>query len=215
MIQKRGTPSNREKIIQRIVNEKGESAIPILIELLEDENSEVREMAAQALQSLGDTVTVHLIGYLRKKLDTEKPFNDVSLLYAADILGELRCRESIPLLYQLLEHYDSEAYQLIIYEALAKLGEGEKFLELLNYFLKEDAFKEELRDQVLMTLAYTKSEKALKILIDEWGSTDDRDSETKDLVLNAIKVLLSECPELMYVLSKDKNGEKLLNELRP
>jgi len=207
------TSLDKEKIIRRIVNEKGESAIPTLIELLEDENSEVREIAAQALQSFGSIVANYLISYLRKKLDNEEPFNDVSLLYAADILGELRCKESIPLLYQLLEHYDSEAYQLIIYEALAKLGEGSKFLELLNYLLKEDAFKEELKDQVLMVLAYTQNEKALKILIDEWRNRD-KDLEAKNLILDAIKVLLTECPELMYVLSKDENGEKLLDELR-
>jgi len=207
------TSLDKEKIIRRIVNEKGESAIPTLIELLEDENSEVREIAAQALQSFGSIVANHLISYLRKKLDNEEPFNDVSLLYAADILGELRCKESIPLLYQLLEHYDSEAYQLIIYEALAKLGEGSKFLELLNYLLKDDAFKEELKDQVLMVLAYTQNEKALKILIDEWRNRD-KDLEAKNLILDAIKVLLTECPELMYVLSKDENGEKLLDELR-
>jgi len=196
------TSLDKEKIIRRIVNEKGESAIPTLIELLEDENSEVREIAAQALQSFGSIVANYLISYLRKKLDNEEPFNDVSLLYAADILGELRCKESIPLLYQLLEHYDSEAYQLIIYEALAKLGEGSKFLELLNYLLKE-----ELKDQVLMVLAYTQNEKALKILIDEWRNRD-KDLEAKNLILDAIKVLLTECPELMYVLSKDENGER-------
>ncbi|HEW91358.1 MAG TPA: hypothetical protein ENF81_02305 [Thermotogaceae bacterium] len=212
MTQEKNSNLDREKIIKRIIEEKGEDAIPTLIGLLEDENNEVREIAAQALQNLGDVVTDYLMKYLRSKLDEEDPFNDVSLLYVADILGELRCRESIPLLYQLLEHYDEEPYQLIIYEALAKLGEGEKFIELLIYLLKEDAFKDELKDQVLMTLAYTKNEKALKVLIDEWYNKDDFESKT--LVLNAIKVLLTERPELIKILSEDKNAKRILDELK-
>jgi len=212
LTQEKNSNLDREKIIKRIIEEKGEDAIPTLIGLLEDENNEVREIAAQALQNLGDVVTDYLMKYLRSKLDEEDPFNDVSLLYVADILGELRCRESIPLLYQLLEHYDEEPYQLIIYEALAKLGEGEKFIELLIYLLKEDAFKDELKDQVLMTLAYTKNEKALKVLIDEWYNKDDFESKT--LVLNAIKVLLTERPELIKILSEDKNAKRILDELK-
>ena len=212
MTQEKNSNLDREKIIKRIIEEKGEDAIPTLIGLLEDENNEVREIAAQALQNLGDVVTDYLMKYLRSKLDEEDPFNDVSLLYVADILAELRHKESIPLLYQLLEHYDEEPYQLIIYEALAKLGEGEKFIELLIYLLKEDAFKDELKDQVLMTLAYTKNEKALKVLIDEWYNKDDFESKT--LVLNAIKVLLTERPELIKILSEDKNAKRILDELK-
>ncbi|MCD6546276.1 MAG: HEAT repeat domain-containing protein [Thermotogae bacterium] len=212
MTQEKNSNLDREKIIKRIVEERGEDAIPTLIDLLEDESNEVREIAAQALQNLGDVVTDYLMKYLRSKLDEEDPFNDVSLLYVADILGELRHKESIPLLYQLLEHYDEEPYQLIIYEALAKLGEGEKFIELLIYLLKEDAFKDELKDQVLMTLAYTKNEKALKVLIDEWYNKNN--FENKSLVLNAIKVLLTERPELIKILSEDKNAKRILDELK-
>ena len=212
MTQEKNSNLDREKIIKRIVEERGEDAIPTLIDLLEDESNEVRERAAQARQNLGDVVTDYLMKYLRSKLDEEDPFNDVSLLYVADILGELRHKESIPLLYQLLEHYDEEPYQLIIYEALAKLGEGEKFIELLIYLLKEDAFKDELKDQVLMTLAYTKNEKALKVLIDEWYNKNN--FENKSLVLNAIKVLLTERPELIKILSEDKNAKRILDELK-
>jgi HEAT repeat protein len=211
LAQDKNPSSDREKLVKRIVEEKGESAIPTLIKLLEDESNEVREIAAQALQSFGDAVVEKLMEYLRFKLDNEESFNDVSLLYAADILGELRYKESIPLLYQLLEHYDSEVYQLIIYEALAKLGEGEKFLDLLVYFLKEDAFKEELKDQVLMTLAYIPSERTLKILIDEWYNSEN--FETKALILDAIKVLLNGKPELVELLAEDKNAKQILDEI--
>jgi len=52
----------------------------------------------------------------------------------------------------------------------------------------------------------------LKVLIDEWYNKDDFESKT--LVLNAIKVLLTERPELIKILSEDKNAKRILDELK-
>lgn len=43
---------SRDEVIIRIIEEKGIKAIPNLIELLEDENPEVRELALEALSIL-------------------------------------------------------------------------------------------------------------------------------------------------------------------
>jgi len=44
-----------KKLIERIVEQKGVDAIPKLIELLEDEQREVREIALESIYALGDS----------------------------------------------------------------------------------------------------------------------------------------------------------------
>ncbi|WP_232617908.1 hypothetical protein [Thermosipho africanus] len=43
----------REELIKRIIEEKGEQAIDDLIKLLEDEDSQVKEIASETLFKLG------------------------------------------------------------------------------------------------------------------------------------------------------------------
>jgi len=188
----------REEIIRKIVEEKGKEAIPDLIKLLEDEDSKVREIAADALKALGEDVLPQLREYLKVRLD-EDPFNDVSLLYAVDVLGELKDYKSIPILYELLEHYDEEAYQLIIYDALSKLGEGRKFLDLLEYLLLEDAYKENLKEQVIMILPEIEEQRSVEILVKAWKMYKE-DMDTAELIMRAFELLVMRKPEFFRII---------------
>ncbi|MDK2898288.1 MAG: hypothetical protein PWP36_507, partial [Thermotoga sp.] len=44
----------KEELIERIVSEKGEEAFPKLLELLEDEDPEVKEIVSEVFYRLGD-----------------------------------------------------------------------------------------------------------------------------------------------------------------
>ena len=188
----------REEVIKKIIEEKGKESIPILIELLEDEDTQVREIASEALKAMGDDVVTYLREYIERRL-TEDPFNDVSLLYAADILGELKDYHSIPLLYELLEHYDEEMYQLVIYDALSKLGEGRKFLDLFEYLLLEDAYRDSLKEQVIMILPEIEEQKSVEILVRAWKIYKD-DADTASLIIRAFELLLMKRPEFSRIL---------------
>ncbi|MFN3327829.1 MAG: hypothetical protein ACK40U_03095, partial [Fervidobacterium pennivorans] len=47
--------SEREKLIERIINEKGTEAFEDMIKLLEEDDENVREIAAEVLYRLGDS----------------------------------------------------------------------------------------------------------------------------------------------------------------
>ena len=58
---------SRDEVIIRIIEEKGIKAIPNLIELLEDENPEVRELALEALSILAPEGKDYLFKRIQKE----------------------------------------------------------------------------------------------------------------------------------------------------
>lgn len=200
----------REDLIKRIIEEKGEDAIPVLINLLYDEDPEVKEIVAEALYRMQDSAREALYQELLKRWREGIEEDDVSILYIIDLLGDMGEERIKDILYSLLSKYTVEEAELVIYEALAKLGEGEKILDVLEYMLLEDSYRNSYGDQVAMVLSYIDSPKAVEILkkayFDEKLSKD-----VKEFVLRALRNLIDRNPTFITRIGKDilKDMEKI------
>lgn len=142
---------NRDEVIRKIVDEKGEEAIPLLLDLLEKEDDEVANICLDALCDMGSSGIDALFKKL-KEIVSEGRQNDITALYIVDRLSDIGETRIVPLIYSMLKLYDSEEAQVILYEALAKLGEGDKVVDLLSMLLKE-AVSTDFRDQIIMRSA--------------------------------------------------------------
>ncbi|MCS7175300.1 HEAT repeat domain-containing protein [Pseudothermotoga sp.] len=199
--------SDVEKLIERIMTEKGVEAIPNLIQLLADEDENVRETVLQIIYRFGDAARPILLQKYREHIKMCQQ-NDVILLYLIDILSDLRETSIKKDLYNLLNKYDDESAQLVIYEAICKLGEGEKILDILAYYLLEDEYREELATQVVMALSYVPTQRTIDVLMKAYR--DERFSEDikKDIV-QAISMLTMKDSKLWDYFQKSADSEIL------
>jgi hypothetical protein len=212
----------RLEVINRVVEEKGEAAIPDLLSLMEknEDDPELIEMTIEVLRRMDEKIIDSLREYLR---DKQKRLNAnpreykeeayrTTLLVVIDLVGELGYQEDIPLIESFLGVFDQEKAHLIIYEAIAKLGGGSKYLDLLELLAFEDDFTEEMIEQVIMTLSYIDEPRALfdllKITKFEW-----LDVNQKIMVENGLKRLLGFHKEFYELLKKDPYGKKVLKRL--
>ncbi|MCD6102690.1 MAG: HEAT repeat domain-containing protein [Thermotogaceae bacterium] len=199
-----------KKLIERIVEQKGVDAIPKLIELLEDEQREVREIALESIYALGDKARKPLLEIFRSRLK-ERRKKDILLLYLIDVLSNFGERSIKQHLYEIMDRYNTEQELLVIYEALAKLGDGEKFVDILGYFLTEDDYKEELADQAVMALAHISNDSSLRYLVK--GYKDPQlGRETKENIIQAIAMIIVKEPQLYRFLSDEEEIVKKLKE---
>lgn len=81
--------NDMEKLIDRIVTEKGVEAVPNLIQLLTDEDEKVREVVLQIIYRFGDEARPILLQKYREHIKACQ-HNDVILLYLIDILSDLK-----------------------------------------------------------------------------------------------------------------------------
>ncbi|HOJ87734.1 MAG TPA: HEAT repeat domain-containing protein [Pseudothermotoga sp.] len=198
-------------LIDRIVSERGVQAIPKLLELLTDESEEVREIALQTIQRFGDQAKPILMSKFKQKMH-EQTKNDVLTLYLVDILSDFQEKGIKNDLYKLLSRYDQESAQLVIYEALAKLGEGEKIIDILSYFLLEDEYRNELAEQVIMALAHIHNHKAIDILVKAYYD-EQLHPQAKPFIVEAISMITMNDQQLWEYLQQIA-GEKLLKDLK-
>ena len=192
----------REKLIKRIVEEKGEEAIPTLIKLLYDEDPDVKEIAAEALYRLQDKAREALYQELLKRWREGIEEDDITVLYMVDLLGDMGEKRAKEIFYSLLSKYTVEEAQLVIYEALAKIGEGEKFLDLLEYMLTEDSYRDSYGDLVAMVLSYIDHPRSIEILKKAYFDKELPD-EIKEYVLRAMKNLIDRNPTFITRIGKD------------
>ncbi len=212
----------RLEIINKVVEEKGVEAIPDLLTLMEknEGDSELILLITEMISRMGSGSRDYLIEYLK---DKRKRFNTdpckykeeayrTTLLVVIDLMGELGVHEDIELIEAFLGLFDEEKAHLIIYEAIAKLGGGLKYIDLLELLAFEDDFTEEIIGQVIMTLSYIDEPRALfdllKITQFEW-----LDANQKVMVENGLKRLLSFHKEFYELLDKDPYGKKVLKSL--
>ncbi|MBO8160488.1 MAG: HEAT repeat domain-containing protein [Thermosipho sp. (in: Bacteria)] len=178
----------RSELISRIVEEKGSEAIPELIKLLSDEDPEVREIAAEALFKLGDNARIAL----KKEFDRrvrEREKNDITLLYIVDLLADFGERSIVKSLYNILSLYSWEEAELVIYEALAKLGEGDKVYDILRYFLLEDTERKKFGAQAAMALSYIDRPEIIKDLVQAIDSNEFK-GEDLEIIKKALSQLV-------------------------
>ncbi|MFN3691486.1 MAG: HEAT repeat domain-containing protein [Fervidobacterium sp.] len=195
----------REKLIERIINTKGTEAFEDMIKLLEDDDENVREIAAEVLYRLGDSILGKLEQVLKDTIRKGEK-NKVNLLYIIDILGDLNDRNAVKDILKALELYDFEEAQLVIYEALAKLGAGEQFYPLLKYMLLEGEERFEYGPQVAMVLSYLDMPEVIRNLVEAIDSNDFK-GEDLELIKQALTNVINLRPAYKEILIALVGGE--------
>src|SRR6056297_156928 len=185
-----------------------------------EDDAELVGMIIEVLRRMDQGKTAYLRDYLQSNL---KRFNAdprtykeeayrTTLLVVIDLYGELGYPEDIPLIESFLGVFDHEKAHLILYEAIAKLGGGAKYLDLLELFAFEDDFTQELIGQVIMTLSYIDDPRALfdllKITRFEWLNANQ-----KIMVENGLKRMLGFHRGFYELLEKDPYGKKVLKRI--
>lgn len=195
----------REELIKRIIEEKGEQAIDDLIKLLEDEDSQVKEIASETLFKLGEASKVPLYREFKKRLH-EGNRNDITLLYIIDLLADLGDERIKKDLYNVLSLFDFEEAELIIYEALSKLGDGEKVYKILRYFLLEDADRKKYGAQAAIALSYIEMPEVVKDLVQAIDS-GDFSGEDLEIIKKALSNIVTR-NSMYYEILKKLVGDK-------
>jgi len=212
----------RMGVINRILEEKGEEAIPTLLSLIEknEDDGELILIVAETITRMGRSAYRSLLDYLNKNkqqfIENPREYKEqayrTTLLMVIDMVGELGFSQNIGLLEFFLGLFEEEKAHLIIYEAIAKLGGGAKYLDLLELFAFEDDFVQELISQVIMTLSYIEDPRALFDLL-KISQFDWLDANQEAMVENAMRRLLHLHREYYELLEKDPYGQKMLKRL--
>ncbi len=202
----------RKELIERILNEKGPDAFDDMLKLLDDEDENVKEIATEVLYRLGDSVRPKIEEYVKKEvLRGEK--NNMKLLYLIDLLGDMDAKSSVKDILKALELYDFEEAQIVIYEALAKLGAGEQFYPLLRYMLLEGEERFTLGPQVAMAMSYLDIPEIIHDLVQAIDSSDfsGEDLETiKQALSNVINTRPSYKEVLITLVGEENFGKYVM-----
>ena len=124
------------------------------------------------------------------------------MLYIVDLLGDFGEKRAKDIFYSLLSKFTIEEALLIIYEALAKIGEGVKFLNVLEYMLLEDGDRTRYGDLVAMVLSYIDHPRSVEILKKAYFK-EEFEGEIKEYILRAMKNLIDKNPTYMTRIGKD------------
>ncbi len=199
----------REELIERIINEKGPDAFDDMLKLLDDEDEHVKEIATEVLYRIGDSVRPKIEEYVKKEvLRGEK--NNMKLLYLIDLLGDMGAKNSVKDILKALELYDFEEAQIVIYEALAKLGAGEQFYPLLRYMLLEGEERFSLGPQIAIAMSYLDIPEIIHDLVQAIDSSDfsGEDLETIKQALSNVINTRPSYKEILITLVGEENFEK-------
>ncbi|KAF2955509.1 DUF927 domain-containing protein [Marinitoga sp. 38H-ov] len=193
----------REDIIQRIIEEKGVNAIPVLINLMEDSDPETYEIITDIIDILGSDAKKYLFNEFIKRFE-KNYFDDVVMLYLIDVLSNLECKEIIPYLERMLNMYsDERAFPLII-EALLRLTKDEKYIDILATFLDDTG---DLQELAIMAISELPTKKSIKYLLDKYISNISKSE--KALILDSIQKLLFKNRELMNEVKNHPAGDEI------
>lgn len=188
----------RELLIRRIIEEKGADAYDEMVKLLDDEDSNVREIAVEVLYRLGDKIVPKLVKTIKERVRRGEK-NDISLIYLIDLAGDLGLSKLNSDIMKAIELYDFEEAQLVIYEALAKLGAGEQFYPLLRYMLLEGEERFMYGAQVAMVLSYLDIPEVVNDLVHAIDSGDFKDEEL-DTIKQALSNMINLRPSYKEIL---------------
>ena len=192
----------REALINRIIEEKGEAAFDSMVRLLEDEDDTVRDIATEVLYRLGDRIASKLEKLVISKIRDEKK-NDMTLLYLIDLLGDIGYqsvnKDLTKELVKAISLYDLEEAQLVIYETLAKLGAGEEFYPLLRYMLLEGEESYMFGAQAAMAMSYRNVPEVVHDLVDAIEKGDFRDEDI-EIIKKALNNMINMKPSYKEIL---------------
>lgn len=189
----------RDQLVRRILEEKGEKAIPTLINLLFEGDTQIADIVTDALLELD------CCDQLIKKLDLEmkKAERNTGIFYIADIIGEKNCKGGIEYLKRMLNFVKNEEEAIIIHGALAKMG----FRDSERYLLYELENDHDLIFDVALALSYSQSKEIFSAIV-------SKSSQHKELV----EILQSMCernpefydllPDNLREMKDDKHKHK-------
>jgi HEAT repeat protein len=185
---------NREYLIQRVLQEKGTDAIPNLIRLLEEQDSETRELAVDVLSIMGEESKEYLFEEFKKRFERNKK-DDVTLLYLTELLADLECQEIVPYLERMINNYTDERAFPVIIENLLKLTKDEKYLDILLTFMDDESEMEEI---ALMSITNIPSKKVVDILSEKYENSKNK-SKRALIMDSMVKVLLGDFELVPYL----------------
>jgi len=197
---------SREDLIKKIVDEKGLQAIPNLIELLDDDDYEVRELARDALSVMAPEGKEYLLQEFKRRFNLNIQ-DDTVLLYLAELLSDLNCHEIVENLKMMFNKFtDERAFPLII-ENLLKITKDESYLDILKTYI--DSNEGEIEEISIMAVTELPSRKTLDILLEKYYKSDN--NSLKALILDSITKILSQNFDLVpYLQERDPDiSEKL------
>ncbi len=220
--------TERSSLIDRIIEEKGDSAIPDMLALMVrfTDDPEVCEMVMEYLLQMGRKTLGPIRCMLNefsltqtwKNPDSEEiiegdeRLQKLPMFYLSEILGELGEPRDVPLIYKLLGLLNEESEQLFLYEALARLGAGEELVDLLGYFVQEDESRAELLDHAVMILSYINHERSFQLLADtlfqEWLEKNHREQ-----VIRAIRNHLQLFPHQFHQLALHSRKDRIIEHM--
>jgi HEAT repeat protein len=185
---------NREDLIQRVLQEKGIDAIPNLIRLLDEQDSETRELAVDVLSVMGGESKEYLLEEFKKRFERNRE-DDVTLLYLTELLADLECQEIVPYMERMINNYTDERAFPIIIENLLKLTKDEKYLDILLTFMDDGSEMEEI---VLMSITNIPSKKVVDILSEKYENSKSK-SKRALIMDSMVKVLLGDFELVPYL----------------
>lgn len=200
-----------QDVVDRLVNEKGLSALDGLMDLITtSEDPEVLSIAHEALVRLGSAAKPRLLAFLEK--ETCQSASLPGLLTLIETIGDIGTKGDIPALYAHLKLFEHEADQLYVYEAIAKLGGGKELLSLLELLLFEDEERDLMRDHIIMILSQIQDRQALDLLV-RAHTLNATDEEQQELILLGVTNLLSHSPAWIEDLKASAEGRKIVEKL--
>jgi hypothetical protein len=197
----------REDVIQRIIDEKGVKAIPVLIDMLEGSDPETYELITDIIDILGTDAKKYLFEEFKKRF-SKNNFDDVVMLYLIDVLSEMECEELKPYLERMMNMYsDERAFPLII-EALLRITKDEKYIDILSTFLDDTG---DIQDLAIMAIAEHPTKKGINYLLNKYMSNISKSE--KALILDSIQKMVFKNRTLFDEVKKHPASEEIVEIL--
>lgn len=202
---------DKSELINKIVNEKGNEAITILSSLIyENDDGELIKLVLEALDSLGEEGKEEIYKIFSDLSDNNEEINNSKIYFLIDFLADNGDKRIIKKLFSMLNKSENDEINLLIYDALAMLDQGEKVIDVLTV-MTEEKLDEDSWEVLIMALSHTKSVKALlnlkKIYLEE------KDENRKAMILQGIINILNEREELITQFSNDEAGREILKKI--
>ena len=203
----------RHEVIQKIVDELGEEAIPRLVEMLKkEEDPGIWELVCDALVALGSKGVEALYNVFADAVTPHPIPNDPFPLLIAGILAEQGYEKLEKHLLQLMEYYD-ELGQLFIYDMMVELGKyHDELPNVVALHLMDENSDREMKEMSAMILGKIATEESLKILLDAYEKIEN--PPVRAIIVEAIYKSLVENPALESRLRDHGKGEEVLEKIR-
>ncbi|KLO24752.1 HEAT repeat domain-containing protein [Marinitoga sp. 1155] len=193
----------REDVIQRIIEEKGVNAIPVLIDMMENSDSETYSLITDIIDVLGDEAKKYLFNEFIKRFE-RRNLDDVVMLYLIDVLSEMECQELKPYLERMMNLYSDERAFPIILEALLRITKDEKYIDILATFLDD---KGDIQELAIMALAELPTKKSINYLLNKY--MENITKSEKALILDSIQKMIFKKRELFNEVKIHPAGEEI------